>query len=569
MKRFFITLLLLVATFLLPSWNLRKPEKKAPPILRSGSLCGTLFTELLEMEDTPVPLHAGLGDLHYTITTAQPQVQKYFDQGLRLVYGFNHVEALRSFREASRLDPTCAMTYWGQALSLGPNINDWNPRDREEMANKAMMMARKFSKLCSQKEKDFIVALSARYNGKSYDVRDSLNNAYTVSMQSLSKKYPDDPEILTLYADALMMGSPWDYYLADGSQRPNTAKARVSLEHVIQKYPKHPGANHLYIHLLEASQRPDEALTSAKVLETAMPSAGHIVHMPSHIYVRVGAYEQSNRSNIEAVKADEAFLAETDDQGMYRLGYYPHNIDFLSFGGLMNGQSEVALQNASKLALQMRGADQTMALYYDFFVSTPMIGYIRFGKWNEILALPEPDKRFLTIAAIHHFGRGTAFVRKGKWYEAEREMKMLDSIAKLDTLKSIYAFYNSAAQIAGMANSILKGEYHVGRKNFDEGFRHLAEAVKAEDGFKYNEPPDWRLPARHFLGAALLDAGKSGESEAVYLEDLKKNPGNGWSLQGLYQAQKKSGKKAESEATLQRFKKAWESADIAIESSRF
>lgn len=552
------------------SLNIKKKSPEKNVLLNQPvTMCGSFFRALQDTVYLPVQTYNGLGDLHYPITTKNPLAQKFFDQGLRLIYGFNHVEALRSFQEAARLEPTCAMAYWGQALSLGPNINDWNPRDREAMALEAISKAKARVQNASPREIDFINALAARYDGKAYDVRDSLNAAYRLAMEALSKKYPNDPEALTFYADAIMTSIPWNYWSKDGSPKPLTNQARAALESVIQKYPRHPGAHHLYIHLVEASNAPADALKSAAFLETAMPAAGHIVHMPSHIYIRVGEYNKSNASNLEAVKVDEEFLSSTDDQGLYRIGYYPHNIDFLCYGNMMNGQSSQAIQNGNKLVYQMKPAETMMPVFHDYFVTTPIVSYVRFGKWNEILTLPSPDPRYFQAAAIHHFARGTAFLRKGKVTEARRELRKLDSINRLDTLKSIYAFYNSTHQITNVATSLLRGELFIFENKLEAGLNALKAAVAAEDTLRYNEPPDWRLPSRHFLGAALLTSGRYSEAERVFLEDLKKNPENGWALQGLLQATQKLGKTKEVAGITSRFQKAWRNSDLKISSSRF
>ncbi|HWA33222.1 MAG TPA: hypothetical protein VG737_03785, partial [Cyclobacteriaceae bacterium] len=448
MKRIYLTLACL--SFLVLLVSLRERKKTRAIQFYPMSLCGSFFQELDTANYLPVRLHEGLGDLHHPITTSVPEAQKYFDQGLKLVYGFNHVEALRSFNEAARLDPKSPMVYWGQALALGPNINDWNPMDREAMAFKAIQNARKVISNGSQKEIDFVMAMAARYNGKAYAVRDSLNLSYEKAMRSLAKKYPDDAEVLTLFADALMMGSPWDYWLKDGSPRPRTREARVALEAAMAKFPKHPGAHHLYVHLIEASTKPGDAMKSATVLETVMPAAGHIVHMPSHIYVRVGKYERSNYVNDLAVKVDEEFLTRTDDGGLYRIGYYPHNIDFLHYGQLMTGQREASLSQAIKLVYQMKPMEQFAPAMYDFFFPAPVVVHVRFGQWNEILALPAPNDNQYHTAATQRFARGLAFIRKGKLKEAGRELMVLDSLSKLDTLQKLKAFYNTAAHFSAV-----------------------------------------------------------------------------------------------------------------------
>jgi tetratricopeptide (TPR) repeat protein len=532
------------------------------------TMCGSAYLAGLDIS-APVSLIDGLGTLHCKITTRDSVAQKFFDQGLRLIYGFNHVEAMRAFKEASRLDPSCAMAWWGQALTLGPNINDWNPKDREEMALEAIRKASEVSVGATQKEKDFILAMASRYDGKAHDNRDPLNVAYREAMEKLAKKYPDDPEALVLYADAIMTSMPWDYWNKDGSPKTLTSLARTALEGAIKKHPRHPGAHHMFIHLVEASGKPDDAYKSAEFLETAMPAAGHVVHMPSHIYVRVGEYERSNTLNRLAIKADEDFLSQTNDQGLYRLGYYPHNIDFLAYGMLFNGQSVSAAIEANKLAYHMKSLEHTMPVYYDFYVGAPLIAFVRYGKWKDILALPSPDDKFYYASALHHYARGTAFLRMKNSADARKELSKLDSIQKLDTLKTIYAFFNPTDAIVNVAANLLKGELLIDHGKMDDGLLALKAAVAAEDNLRYNEPQDWRLPARHYLGAALYEAGRYDEALRVYEEDLVKNPENGWALRGLANCQQKTGKTADAAKTMKRLANVWSKADITITSSRF
>ncbi|MEJ0034370.1 MAG: tetratricopeptide repeat protein [Bacteroidota bacterium] len=540
------------------------PKAKDFPI----TMCGAAFRDGIDF-NAPVSLIPGLGDLHYRITTRDSSAQKFFDQGLRLVYGFNHVEALRAFKEASRLDPSCAMAWWGQALTLGPNINDWNPKDREAMALQAVTKAKELSIAASQKEKDFILAMAFRYDGNVHDDRSKLNEAYSGAMQKLSTKYANDSEALVLYADAIMTSMPWDYWNKDGSPKPLTSLARTALESAMKKFPRHPGAHHMYIHLVEASAKPADANHSAEFLETAMPSAGHIVHMPSHIYVRTGEYERSNKVNRLAIKADEEFLSRSADQGFYRIGYYPHNIDFLSYGALMNGQSVTAISESNKLAYQMKSLKEIIPVYYDYFTGVPLVAFVRFGKWNDILALPLPDDRFYHLSTLHHYARGTAFIRTSNLDEAKKELSKLDSLVKLDTLKNVAVMFNSAEQIAQVGARLLKGELLIAEGKSDEGLAALKSAVEAEDNLRYNEPQDWRLPARHFLGAALFEAGRYDEAQKIYEQDLVNNPENGWSLRGLANCQQKTGKTADAAHTVKRLERAWNKADITITSSRF
>ncbi|HEX6224929.1 MAG TPA: hypothetical protein VFZ52_10990 [Chryseolinea sp.] len=540
------------------------------PVSSPITMCGSIRSQWSDtIKAPPAKILPGLGNLRYPVTTSSLKAQEFFEQGLRLVYAFNHWEAIQAFRMATTLDPECAMGYWGLALAFGPNLNDWNPADRERLALEAIQKAQSKKERTSQVEKDFIDALATRYDGKVYENRDSLNQAYSQAMVKLAQRYPQDSEIQTLCADAIMNTMPWDYWLKDGSPKPATADAKRILEDVIKRYPQHPGAHHLYIHLVEASQTPELALKSAEFLETAMPSAGHIVHMPAHIYVRVGQYSRSIESNLAAVKVDEQYLAYSGNQGMYRLMYYPHNVDFISFSSYMEGRSGLGIQTALKLAYKGSFSKVSTPGFSQYLTVEPMIAYTRFGKWNDILALPDPGNDILYAQVMWRFSRGMAFIRTGHTSEANLELVKLDSLNKLDTLKSIYISFNPVSSSSQIASSLLRGEILIKENKFDDAIAAFQNAVATEDSLRYNEPPDWKLPARHYLGAAFLDANKFAEAERVYLDDLKVNRENGWSLTGLQQCYLKQGKKSEMTSTAKRFGKAWKNADVAITSSRF
>lgn len=562
-------LLSLIVLFMIPLFSGKRatPKRSFVAFGESGmTMCGSFAVADPDINN-PVKLLDGLGNLHVPIKTSVPLAQQFFNQGVRLVYAFNFSEALAAFEEATRQDPQCAMAYWGQALALGPNLNNWNPRRQESKAHSALLKAQQLAS--PGIEADLIKALAARHDGKMHSNRDTLNHAYADAMKIVAQKHADHPEALTLYADAVMNTMPWNYWERDGKPKATIPEARQALETVIKKFPKHPGAHHLYIHLVEASNTPVDAYSSAQFLENAMPKAGHMVHMPSHIYIRTGDYKKSNTSNEQAVKVDEAFLAESTEQGFYRNGYYPHNIDFIVYSSMMAGQQAKANRNSLKLAYHMKGVETRIPEYYDYFGSMPVLSAIRFGDWDEALTLSAPNPKLYHQVMAAHLARGLAFIRKSKPQQAEQELKKLEALLTMDTLKTIYASYNSAHQLANIATHILKGEFLMSQQKTQEGIAALQMAVAAEDTLLYAEPPDWRLPTRHFLGACLLEVGLFKEAEDVFKTDLIRNPENGWALQGLLQAQLKLGKKKEATQTKQRFDKAWKETDIKWESSRF
>ena len=563
--------LLFTASVVLWSWrksDTAKPIRKAA-VSKPITMCGTSSLAWSDTVRSRAKIIPGLGNLHYPVTTSNLKAQEFFEQGLRLVYAFNHWEAIQAFRTAITLDPDCAMAYWGLALAFGPNLNDWNPTDRERIALEAIQKAQSKKERISQVEKDFIDALAVRYDGKAHENRDSLNRAYAAAMVKLAQQYPKDAEVQTLCADAIMNTMPWNYWQKDGSPKPETAEAKKILENTIKMFPNHPGAHHLYIHLVEASPTPDLGLPSAAFLETAMPSAGHIVHMPAHIYIRVGQYAKSVESNLAAVKVDEQYLAYSKNQGMYRVMYYPHNVDFISFSSYMEGRSNLGIQNALKLAYKGSFSKTTLPGFSQYLTVEPMIAYTRFGKWNDILALPDPGNENFYAQVMWRFSRGMAFLRSGHTDEASFELAKLDSLNKLDTLKSVYISFNPIASAAQIAHGILSGEVLMKENKIDAAISAFQTALQVEDSLVYNEPPDWKLPVRHYLGAALLDVNKFSEAEQVYLQDLKINRENGWALTGLQQSYLKQGKKSDVTSTAKRFGKAWKNSDIAITSSRF
>jgi tetratricopeptide (TPR) repeat protein len=564
-----VILLALTIAGLLSSTRYGNPRPRgfAKADFKPVPVCATFDTDWTDTT-TEARILPGLGNLQYRISTTSAKAQDFFNQGIRLVYAFNHWEAIQSFRAVVKEDPNCAMGYFGLALAYGPNLNDVTIAEREKIAFESIQKAISKSAQASPAEKGLIQAMASRYDGKVHTVRDSLNRKYAEAMISLSKKFPDDPEVLTLCADAIMNTMPWDYWQPDGSPKPETQIAKDLLEKILKKFPAHPGAHHLYIHLVEASSSPELALNSAKFLEGAMPRAGHLVHMPAHIYFRVGNYSRAIDLNIEAAKVDEEYLSSSNNQGLYRLMYYPHNVDFISYGSLMEGRSNLAIQTALKMAYKGNLMMNVSPAFGQYLSIEPMLAYVRFGKWTDILSLSAPDKGQIYTNIIWRFSRGMAYTRANDLARAENELKKLDSLSKMDTLKSIYFSFNPASEVAKIPLNLLRAEILVKQKYSDKALTAYNDAILAENGLRYNEPPDWKLPPRHFLGAALLDEGKFAEAEKVFQEDLKKNPGNGWSLKGLLLAQEKLSKKSEAAATLKRFDASWKNADVKITSSR-
>jgi tetratricopeptide (TPR) repeat protein len=515
------------------------------------------------------PRLQNLGAHTFPVTTKSKAAQAFVNQGLNLAYGFNHAEAGRAFREAARLDPSCAMAYWGQALVLGPNINV--PMDAAEEP-KALELAQKAVALkpkASVRERVYIDALAQRYSGKAEE-RAARDRAYADAMRELSRGYPKDLDAATLFAESLMDLRPWNYWTPDGTPYAETPEIVSTLESVLKANPSHPGANHYYIHAVEATKNPERAEAAADRLLKLMPGAGHMVHMPGHIYMRVGRYADATAVNELAAKADEDYIAQCRAQGIYPMVYYPHNVHFLWAAATMEGRSRVAINAAHKLAQGINDAalDQTPLL--GGFRVVVYYALTRFGRWEEILQYPAPPEKHLFLNGIWHYARGVAFAATERLDEAEAELAQVRRIAEDATLKDFTLFSpNTAAAILAVAPEALAGEIASGRKEYDKAIAHLERAVRLEDSLVYTEPAEWNYPPRQLLGAVLVAAGRHREAETVYWEDLRRNRDNGWSLYGLAQAQRGQGREADAAATEERFKKAWAKADVTLTASRF
>jgi tetratricopeptide (TPR) repeat protein len=524
--------------------------------------------------DKPAPSGAlaprlqNLGDHTFPVTTKSERAQLFINQGLNLTYGFNHPEAGRAFREAARLDPDCAMAYWGQALVLGPNINA--PMDAAaepkayELAQKAVALKAKVS----PREQAYIDALAQRYSGKTED-RTERDRAYADAMRELHKWYPDDLDAATLFAESLMDLRPWNYWTRDYRPYPETEEIVATLEQVLQRNPNHPGANHYYIHTMELPH-PERAESAADRLKGLMPGAGHMVHMPAHIYQRVGRYADASAANERAILADEDYIAQCRAQGLYPLTYYPHNIHFLWNAATMEGRSRVAIESARKIAAQIPSEALASTPILQGFLVVPYYALTRFGKWEETLREPQPAYNSPFVNGIWHYARGMAYAGLGQFDRAAAELQELRAIAQSPELAAQATWStNSAPAVLSVAVEALAGELAARQERYDEAIAHLDRAVRLEDSLDYVEPPDWHYPMRHSLAAVLLQAGRPAEAEVVYWEDLRRNPENGWALFGLMESLRAQGKKDQAAVIEKRFRKAWARADVTLTSSRF
>jgi tetratricopeptide (TPR) repeat protein len=509
------------------------------------------------------PVFDDLGTWHHAVQ-ASPQAQIYFDQGLRLMYAFNHEEAIKAFQRGAELDPKCAMCLWGAALSLGPNINLPTDPEREKMAWDLVAKARAANPQGA--EKDYIEAVAKRYTNPPGPDRKAVDKAYADAMRELSRKYPDDADAATLFAEAMMDLRPWMLWTRGGKPEPGTEEILAALEKVLAAHPDHPGANHFYIHATEASPHPEKALGAADRLPGLMPGAGHIVHMPAHTYIRTGRYEDAAEANRRAIAVDKAYLARTNAQGFYAMMYVAHNYQFLWGAAALEGRSAESIQAARDMAARfpdemIRGMEKDMP-GVDYFVAPPLFALVRFGKWDEVLAQPAPAKDFAYLTAVWHFARGMALAAKGDAAGARKEHQRLAEFTRALPPDAMVGPLNSARSVFGVAVPLLEGEILLRSGNAAGAVPLLIAAVEAEDELNYDEPPPWPQPSRLSLGQALLQQGKSREAAEVFREDLKRYPDNGWALFGLAQA-------LETPEAKKQFEQAWSRADVQLAASRF
>ena len=513
----------------------------------------------------PATLMSGYGDLHHPVSTSNPQAQQFFDQGLRQIYAFNHNEAARSFQRATELDPKLGIAYWGVAEAVGPNYNDPASDERFAAAHVAIQKAVDLSTNASPAEQAYIQAMVLRFPADPKADRRQAAEAYHDAMREVSKKFPDDLDAATLFAESGMNLNPWGLWLVDGSPREGTNEIVATLESVMRRDPNHLGAIHYYIHATEASANPDRALAGANKLAALAPGAGHIVHMPAHVYIRTGDYEAAVKTNEQAAAVDRAYLKATGVQGIYPAMYYSHNLHFIAMCSAMNGNYEEAKKNADMLAAHVGPYVKDMPMV-EGFMTIPMAVDIRFHKWADILKMPQPDPAMQVTTFFWHFARGMALAGKGRTSEAEAEYKIVSAAEAATPPDAIFQMPidNKAKDILKIAENVLGAKIAMAKHDSSGAFPLLRQAVAIQDTLNYGEPPDWFFPVRESLGAALLISGNATQAEKVFRDDLDRNPRNPRSLFGLREALKAQNRGYDAQFVDKQFQSAWKSVDIKL-----
>jgi len=513
-------------------------------------------------EPRPATLLPGMGRLHHAIATKNADAQKFFDQGLTLVYGFNHDEAIRSFRRSAELDPASPMPHWGIALALGPNINlDVDP-ERELAAYEEAQRAKALAANAPANERAYVDALLKRYSNDPKADLKALAVDYKNAMSALVRQYPDDLDAATLYAESLMDLHPWQLWAADGTPTEGTEEIVSALESVLTRDSMHVGANHYYIHAVEASKTPDRALPSARRLDTLVPAAGHLVHMPAHIYMRTGNYQGAVTANAKAADVDRRYIASTGAGGVYPLMYYNHNLDFLASAAMMAGQFAKAGESADLLVANVLPAVEQMAMIEPFGAKKLYV-LLRFARWDDVMRLAAPNPQHALLTTLSHFGRGVAQAARGNAADAEREREAYRA-AQTRVSPDFDWGYNKARNMFAVSDAVLNAWIARARRDDAGAIDAWRTAVLAEDALSYNEPADWFYPTRESLGAALFRAKEYGQAEAMFRQDLTRNPGNGRSLFGLWQSLLLQ-KKASARTAEKDFVSAWKNADVQLD----
>lgn len=507
--------------------------------------------------DTP-PLFNDLGTLQFKISTTNAKAQAYFNQGLRLTYGFNHAEAARAFREAQQLDPQCAMCFWGEALVLGPNINMPMMPEAQAPALAALQRAVERSAGASEVERALIGALAKRYSADEKAERPALDKAYADAMAGAAAKFRNDDDVQVLFAESLMDLSPWDYWEAAGAKpKGRTQEVVDALERVLERNPGHAGAIHFYIHTMEASTKPEKALPYARELGRQMPGAGHIVHMPAHIYYRIGLYKESLQANLAAIAVDERYFKGSASEPVYKSGYYPHNVHFIMVSALMGGEGKAALDAAAKLDRVIDADFLKVAANLQPVKAAPYFAHVQFSSTETILALPDPGKDFILVEAMWHYARAVAFARKGDVSSAQGEIDVLAKIEKDGDFEALKKAEVPAKEIVQTARHVALGRLSEAKKDFPGVIKAFEDAVFVQDTLPYTEPPHWYYPVRQSLGAALLRAGRLDDAEKVFRESLAQTPSNGWALKGMMELYRQRGDTAALKAAQRKFATTW------------
>ncbi len=552
MPRTIATLCLLVP-LAWPGIVLRADEPSQPPSQK---------TESANTAVRPVKLYPGFDGYKRRVTTDSDEAQRWIDQGIQLLYGFNHDEAIRSFEKAAEIDPSCAMAWWGSAYARGLHIN--NPEMSEEQSKLAYDAAQKAIQSLDDEspvEQALVRAVAKRYEWPAPEDRSSLDQAYADAMEAVWHQFPDDADVGALFAESLMDLQPWDLWTPQGVPKGRVLEVLAVLERTLAKTPNHPGANHFYIHAIEASPWPEKGVPAADRLRGLVPGAGHLVHMPSHIYIRVGRYAEAVEANQKAIKADEAYFALAPPPDFYSL-YFMHNIHFLAYSAMMEGRYQTAIEAARKIETNIPPEFlKKYVTFADGFMPTALHVMIRFGKWDEILKEPEPEEWQLLSRAQWHYARSVALSNLDRTREARREIELLDEVAKQVT-DDWKLGNNPAKEVIALSRMMAEGELEYREGHADRAFELLRQAVDMEENLSYDEPPGWMQPVRHALGALLLADGRAAEAESVYRADLARHPNNAWSLLGLSQALAKQEKTKDAEALAEKLRLAWAHADV-------
>jgi len=566
-----IILLVITSIFITLSCKKEKSnETIVPPIVSSKYACVPQVTDTeWYKKDNIAPLLEGMDAIDYKITTNDTLVQRYFNQGMTLAYGFNHAEAARSFYYATKLDPKCAMAFWGYAYVLGPNYNAGMEADNYERAYDAIQTAVKLSENATEKEKQFIAAMALRYSPEAPEDRVELDTKYSEALEKLYTQYPNDTEISALYAESLMNLHPWDLNEKDGSEKPWTKEIVSLLEKLIEQNPDHPGAHHFYIHAVEASNTPERSNISAKAFDDGLVSgSGHLLHMPSHVYIRTGEYHKGTLSNIAAVKADSTYVTSCHAQGAYPLAYYPHNYHFMAATATLEGNSHWAMLGAQKVSehvhpeIMKEPGWGTLQHYY----TIPYYVAVKFKKWDDILNMKLDTYELKYPKAIRHYAEGMAYLGKGDVEKSKQELIHLLELAKDESLKDVTVWdINSVYDLVQIAAKVLESELWASESDYATSILLLKEAVAIEDTLNYNEPPDWFFSVRHHLGRIQSLDGQHTAAIETYQEDLNRLPKNGWAYKGMLDAYESLNDSENTERIKTLFEESWQHADFELE----